>query len=120
MKFYVNFYKDKDGNKPVGMFIRTLDVKMKAKVTASIQLLEEYGDRAREPLSKHLGDGIFEIRVSEGNNIVRILYFFDNNRIIIATNGFVKKTRKTPPSEIALAKERRADYYRRRDAGTYE
>ena len=41
-------------------------------------------------------DGIFELRSIEGNNIVRILYFFDKGRIIIATNGFMKKTQKTP------------------------
>ena len=75
---------------------------------------------AREPLSKELEDGIFEIRTVEGNNIVRILYFFDKERIIIATNGFVKKKQKTPRGEIDLAKRRRADYLCRKEAGTYE
>ena len=56
----------------------------------------------------------------EGNNIVRILYFFDKDKIIIATNGFIKKQKKTPPGEIELAKRRRADYYARKEAGTYE
>ena len=58
-KFQVNFYKDSDGNKPVGLFIRMLDLKMKAKVVANLHLLEEYGNFAREPLSKELEDGIF-------------------------------------------------------------
>ena len=75
---------------------------------------------AREPLSKELEDGIFELRTIEGDNIVRILYFFDKGRIIIATNGFVKKKQKTPRSEIDLAKDRRTDYHRRKEAGTYE
>ena len=48
--FQVNFYRDIDGSKPVGLFIRTLDVKMKAKVVANLHLLEEYGNLAREPL----------------------------------------------------------------------
>ena len=43
-KFQVNFYRDIDGSKPVGLFIRTLDVKMKAKVVANLHLLEEYGN----------------------------------------------------------------------------
>lgn len=63
---------------------------------------------------------LFEVRTCEGNNIVRILYFFDAGRLIIATNGFVKKQQKTPKSEIMLAKIRRADYFRRKEAGTYE
>ena len=118
--FVVDFYKDKDGNKPLTTFIRSLDTKMKAKVVANLHLLEEYGNDARAPLSKQLEDGIYEVRSIVGNDIVRILYFFDHGRIIIATNGFVKKQNKTPRNEIELAKKRRKDYYSRKEAGTYE
>ena len=118
--FIVDFYKEADGNKPLSLFIKSLNTKMKAKVVANLHLLEEYGNFAREPLSKYLGDGIFELRTIEGNDIVRILYFFDEGKIIIATNGFVKKQQKAPQSEIDLAKKRRKDYFFRKEAGTYE
>ncbi|WP_330376228.1 type II toxin-antitoxin system RelE/ParE family toxin [Butyrivibrio sp. AE3004] len=118
--FTVDFYRESDGKKPVGVFIRSLDIKMKAKVVANLHLLEEYGNMAREPLSKELEDGIFELRIIEGNDLVRILYFFDKDKIIIATNGFIKKQQKTPISEIDLAKQRRTDYHRRKEAGIYE
>lgn len=119
-RFKVDFYKEADGSKPLGTFIKSLDLKMKAKVVANLHLLEEYGNLAREPLSKELDDGIFEIRTIEGNDIVRILYFFDKGRIIIATNGFVKKQTKTPQKDVDLAKKRRSDYFNRKEAGTYE
>lgn len=109
-----------NGSKPLSEFIKSLNMKMKAKVVANLHLLEEYGNLAREPLSKSLGDGIFEVRTVEGNDIVRVLYFFDEEKIIIATNGFVKKQQKTPKSEIDLAKKRREDYFFRKEAGTYE
>ena len=118
--FTVDFYKEKNGSKPLADFIRSLDVKLKAKVVANLQLLEEYGNAAREPLSKHLEEGIYEVRSVFGNDIVRVLYFFDNGRIIIATNGFVKKQNKTPRKEIELAIKRRKDYFIRKEAGTYE
>ncbi|WP_175560281.1 type II toxin-antitoxin system RelE/ParE family toxin [Butyrivibrio sp. YAB3001] len=118
--FTVDFYREIDGKKPVGVFIRSLDIKMKAKVVANLHLLEEYGNLAREPISKELEDGIFELRTIEGNDLVRILYFFDKDKIIIATNGFIKKQQKTPKNEIALAKKRRTDYHRRKEAGVYE
>ena len=92
-----------------------MDLKLKAKVVTDLHLLEELGNLAREPLSKPLDDGIFELRTIEGGNIVRILYFFDRDKIIVATNGFVKKTRKTPPNENALAKERRQIYFSTRE-----
>lgn len=113
--FTVDFYREKDGTKPVGQFIKSLPVQMKAKVIGDLHLLEEYGNLAREPLSKHLEDGIFELRSKTGTEIIRILYFFEENRIIIATNGFVKKQQKTPKSEIELAKRRRKDHFLRKE-----
>lgn len=65
-----------------------------------------------EPYSKPLGDGIFEIRAKQGNNITRTLYFFYDGKQIILTNGFVKKTQKTPSAEIQRAKKYRAEYLR--------
>lgn len=113
--FSVDFYREEDGSKPVGQFIRSLDVKMKAKVVSDLHRLEMLGNEAREPLSKHLEDDIFELRSVFGSDIVRILYFFDGNQIIIATNGFVKKQQKTPRSEIILAKQREAIYLKRKE-----
>ena len=60
-----------------------------------------------------IDDGIFEIRCKVGNNITRLLYFFYYKGKIILTNGFVKKTQKTPLEEIKVAKARRTDYKRR-------
>lgn len=113
--FSVNFYREEDGRKPVGEFIRSLDTKMKAKAVSDLHRLEMLGNEARAPLSKFLEDDIFELRSVSGSNIVRILYFFDEDEIIIATNGFVKKQQKTPRSEILLAKQRRAIYMARKE-----
>ena len=115
MPFIVDFFRDADGSKPVADFIRGLPVKLKAKVVADLHLLEEYGNNAREPLSKFLEDGVFEVRSQAGNDIARVLYFFDENKVIIATNGFVKKQDKTPTNEIALAKARRTIYFMQKE-----
>ena len=64
----VDYYKMEDGTKPVGVFIKSLDLKMKSKVVANLHLLEEYGNMAREPLTKQIADDICEIRTIEGNN----------------------------------------------------
>ena len=71
---------------------------MRAKMFGMIELLQEKGNKLREPYSKHLDDGIFELRCKVGNDITRVLYFFYYEGQIILTNGFVKKTQKTPPS----------------------
>ena len=49
------------------------------------------------------------------DSITRVLYFFYIGKRIVLTNGFIKKTQKTPPEEIALAKKYRADYLERKE-----
>lgn len=112
-EFEVIFYEKENGDCPVEEFIDSLDVKMRAKMVGLLELLEEKGNQLREPYSKPIDDGIFEIRCKVGNNITRVLYFFYYEGKIILTNGFIKKTQKTPPEEIKLAKERRADFKER-------
>ena len=113
LKFEVVFYEKENGECPVEDFLDSLDVKMRAKMVGLLELLEEKGTQLREPYSKAIDDGIFELRCKVGNNITRVLYFFYYEGRIILTNGFVKKTQKTPPEEIKLAKERRADFKER-------
>ena len=79
------------------------------------ELLEEKGTELREPYSAPLEDGIFELRCKLGSNITRALYFFYIGKRIVVTNGFVKKTQKTPPGEIKLAKDRRKDWIERHE-----
>ena len=61
-QFIVEFYEDSNGKKPIEEFLLTLDIKMRAKILGLLQILQEKGNQLREPYSKHLEDGIFEIR----------------------------------------------------------
>ena len=111
--FKAEFYTADDGSKPAKDFILSQDNKMKARLFGLVDILEEYGNQLREPYSKPLDDGIFELRAKIGSDISRVMYFFYFGGRIILTNGFVKKTPKTPPSEIALAKKYRKDFLER-------
>ena len=112
MNFHIEFYITEDGDSPVEDFVKSLQPKMRAKVASMIELLGEYGNALRKPYSEHLDDGIFELRCKFASDITRVLYFFYIGKRIILTNGFVKKTPKTPPEEIALAKKRREVFIR--------
>ena len=61
--FTVEFYELPNGKRPAEEFIESLDAKMRVKAIDSIDILQEYGTRLREPYSKSLGDGIFELRI---------------------------------------------------------
>lgn len=115
--FEVNFFRKENGDCPIEEFLSSLDGKMRAKLLVGVALLEKNGPQLREPYSKHLGDGIFEIRAKQGNNITRALYFFFVGKQIILTNGFTKKTQKTPLAEIAAAKKYRAEFLERNRKG---
>ena len=115
MDFDIVFYDKSDGTEPAKEFILSLEPKMRAKLVRTIELLAVNGPDLRMPYSEHLTDGIFEVRAKVGSDISRVLYFFVIGRKIILTNGFIKKTQKTPVSEISLAKKYRQEYLQRKE-----
>ena len=106
-EYEIEFYNRPDGTEPAKDFILNLDKKMQAKVLRTVSLLGAEGPFLREPYSKALDDGIFEIRTKFGSDITRVLYFFVVGKKVILTNGFVKKTQKTPPAEISCRTDER-------------
>lgn len=111
--YSVIFYEKEDGTKPAEDYLKSISPKMVARIYSTVALLEEYGNQARMPRSESLRDGIFQIRAQQEGNISRVLYFFAVGKTIVLTNGFTKKTPKTPPGEIELAKKYKADYEQR-------
>ena len=75
-EFEVIFYDKEDGTVPAQEFILSLDKKMRAKMLRTISILADNRTGLREPYSKPLGDGIFELRAKVGSDISRVLYFF--------------------------------------------
>jgi phage-related protein len=58
------------------------------------------------PLCRSLGTGLWEVRsASPSRRIARLLFFAEGNRIGVV-HGFIKKTRKTPTDDLALARRR--------------
>lgn len=113
--FEVEYFEKSDHTRPAEDFILSEDFKMQAKLFRMLELLELKGNELREPYSKYLTDGIFELRVKQGSDISRVLYFFVVGRKIILTNGFRKKTQKTPQTEIDLALKYKTEYEQRKE-----
>ena len=114
--FTIEFFTRSDGTVPFEKYLEGLQVKMRAKTLRSVQLLREFGPNLREPNTKHLEDGIFELRTVLGNDAGRTLFFFYDGDAIVLTHGFVKKTQKTPRKEIERAKQYRREYLDAKDA----
>lgn len=113
MKFRVEFYETPSGEQPVLRFLESLTPRLRRKVSSFLQVLQNQGPYLREPYTKCLDDGIFELRCQLGSDAVRLLFFYFEDRIIIVTNGFMKRSRKAPLKEIRLAKQRKKELERR-------
>lgn len=113
MAFEVVFFEDESGNKPVADFIRTLPAKLQVKAVDALRILENEGPALREPYSKALGNGLFELRIRFATDIARVFYFFVVGQTIIVTNGYVKKRQKVDQGELARAYRYKAEYERR-------
>lgn len=89
------------------IFLVKLENKIKAKAFRTIELLKEFGPELREPFSKKITgfNGLFELRVKQGSNICRFFYFFEKDKIIIITSGFIKKDQKTDRDQLEKAKK---------------
>jgi phage-related protein len=112
MKFIYDF-AEINGKAPMIEFLDSLSIKERAKIFAYIEKLVELkntGIQPKENLSKHIEDGIFELRVSFENRISRNFYFYESEKQIIFTHGFIKKEQKTPKSEIEKAKSIRKSW----------
>jgi phage-related protein len=103
VKKYTFEFADINGKNEIKDFLEKFDKYDKAKIFAYIFKLIEIlnlGLLPKETLSKHIKDGIYELRVPLKNRITRLLYFVISGNSIIFTNGFIKKTQKLSLSEI--------------------
>ena len=115
----IKFYETIDGHIPIKLFLDSLPLKVFQKIAWVLKLLEELEFIPSQYFKKLANTkDIWECRISFKGNIYRILCFFHKNNIIVLTNGFQKKTPKTPTDEIELAEKYKNDYLMRCKHGT--
>jgi phage-related protein len=114
MDFTVEFYETEKGKCPVQDFLdelKTTDPDDFAAVLAGLAKLRNR-QYHREPLSKSLGGGLFELR-HVGKLNTRVLWFFMKNRRIVLLHGIRNKGQGIPPRDLATARERMHDWRKR-------
>lgn len=85
--------------------IEVLSPIMRAKALNALDKLETLGSELRFPHTRAMGNGLFELRAGN-KDISRTFFAFAMGKKIYILRTFVKKTQKTPPSEIELALKR--------------
>jgi phage-related protein len=111
----IEFYKASSGKSPIQEYLDTLSDKATSKVLWVLKLVKELVPTPTNYFKKLSNtNDIWEARIDVGNNTYRFLGFFDGKKLVVLTNAFQKKTKKTPPQEIKLAEKRKRDYLERK------
>ena len=111
MDFTVEFYETEAGKCPVREFLDELKASDPHDFAAVVAGLAKLRSRKyhREPLSKALGDGLFELR-HVGKLNTRVLWFFMKNRRIVAVHGIRNKGQVIPARDLNTARERMREW----------
>lgn len=101
----VVFYRSPTGAEPVRDWLRGLPEGDRRVIGADLALVQ-VGWPVGMPLCRPLSGGLWEVRSDlPSRRIARLLFFVHENRIGVV-HGFIKKTQKTPPGDLELARKR--------------
>jgi len=114
MEFTVEFYESPLGRCPVRDFLEELKGANPDNFAAVMAGLAKLRNRQyhRPPLSKSVGDDLFELR-HVGKLNTRVLYFFAKGRRIVAVHGIRNKAWEIAKRDRWVALERKGDWLSR-------
>ena len=107
-KIAVYFYRSPVGSEIVRDWILSLPVADRQVLGRDLRVVE-LGWPVGMPLCRPLGGGLWEVRSNlSGNRIARVLFCAVQGKMVLL-HGFIKKTQKTPPSDLELARARQKE-----------
>src|SRR5450759_2974156 len=115
MDFSVEFCESESGICPVRQFLDALKTSDPDDFAAVLAGLAKLRNRQyhREPLSKALGEGLFELR-HVGKLNTRIIWFYLKGRRIVAVHGIRNKGQAIPAHDLDTARQRMRDWLERK------
>ena len=101
-------YRTVSGHEPVRDFIQRLTDEDTISVVAAMKEVTDGGLL----LARHVRGDVYEVRADGSTQSFRILFAPEGRygQVLLALEGFSKKTQKTPMHEIELAERRLADW----------
>jgi len=102
------FYSTEAGAEPVHEWLKGLEQEDRCIIGTDIRTVE-FGWPIGMPVCRPMGNGLFEVRsMITGKRIARILFCIHEGNMVLL-HGFVKKTRKTPDTDLATALKRKRE-----------
>jgi phage-related protein len=112
-KFILEWYYDKKGKSPAFDYFCESTEELQDKFFVLVKKMGDFGKIYDIKKFRNEGNGIYAFKPQPD----RYLSFFTDNKKIIVTNGFKKKTEKLPKNEKDLAMKYRQDYLERKNGG---
>lgn len=107
-KIELVFFRTEAGNEPVRDWLVDLRQANRREIGLDLQRVQ-YRWPIGMPLVRPLGDGLFEVRTNLADKtIARVLFCFQGGELF-ALHGFIKKSQRTPPEDLKLARKRQAE-----------
>jgi phage-related protein len=107
-KIELVFFRTKVGKEPVREWLADLDPANRREIGLDLQRVQ-YRWPIGMPIVRPLRGGLFEVRTSlPDKTIARVLFCFHGGELF-ALHGFIKKSRRTPPDDLQLARKRKAE-----------
>lgn len=106
MSLRVVFYRTEAGREPVREWLQSFSKQDKRTLGIDLKTVQ-FGWPLGMPLVRKLEPGLWELRSRIERGIARILFTVVDDDIVLL-HGFIKKSQKTPTSDLALAKKRKA------------
>ena len=110
-KLDVRFFIKDCGSEPVRQWLKDLPANERKVIGEDIKTVQ-LGWPLGMPLVRHLGAGLWEVRIHLENRVVRVLFALDKSTTVLL-HGFIKKQQTTPKPDLDLAKERLKQLKRR-------
>lgn len=98
------FFRLDSGREPVREWLKGLDQDSRRSIGADLKSLQ-LGWPIGMPLAQKMAERLWELRPRLSSGIAQTFFTVQGSRIVLL-HGFIKKTRKTPPKELAIAKRR--------------
>jgi phage-related protein len=114
-EYEIEYYSTAGGDCPVKELLDAMPLKHRVKTRKFFALLEETGSVLPRPYADAVRGKIRELVVDIQHHGYRFLHFYAGKTIVM-THGFLKKTPRTPPSEIERAERYMNDWLRRNTA----
>jgi phage-related protein len=101
------FYRTAAGSEPLRDWLKTLPRADRLAIGEDIKDVE-FSWPIGMPLCRNMGQGVLEVRSQVRDRIARVLFCVFEEQMVLL-HGFIKKSRKTPPADLELARQRKRD-----------